>query len=371
MNKTLVAIIGMMAFAVNAQTPPTTGGDGGLSVPERLAISMDDLQARAWESVTNVGVFGWSSSSIYATTNDRSEAWSPYQARVVDIAEVFRTIESQSLRLSVLYPSDTIGMACGLFNKNGEILFWGTASGKINPPNTNGVSKNRLDIELNLLDNTWLAFSNAVSYYVVERDTNGYPVRFYNSNEWKVRNGLIRFPNYFSDKNGEIIVRLSDGTEVAYGLGNGGQRIIPTTVKLQAGKVSALGTRTFRVHDESVITCLVISPEEVARNINPICQLVIDHQNPLEIGFRAWSESPNQKENYRFATSVKIWRHGQLSREGTVLDIPLPQYPSTRILLEPGHYWLKFGFIDWPIGNQFSPPYDGNGVVSSDGGSGG
>jgi hypothetical protein len=368
--KTLGAIIGMMALLAtsqtNAQIPPTSGGGGSggggggvSSVPAQLPISMDDLQARAWESVANIDVYGWASSFINATTNDKSGVNFPYSpaAGVVDVDEVFTLIQEQRLQFSVLYPSDTISLGAALYDKNWNNLFYGNSSGKINPPE-NGVSKNTLDIVLNMNDSTLLQFDNAVGFYIVERDAAGNPVRYYYSREWDIQNGWIRFPNYFSEKGGEIVVRLADGTEVAYGLGNRGQRIVPTTVLLKAGEVSALGTRTFRNTNTVYVE---VSPKEFDKNINPLSRLVVGGEKPSWHNFAAWLTDQSQSDSriMEYASTVLVWRYGQLSSTAKPLEIKNPPY-YVPIFLEPGHYWVKFSFKSgWPYGNQFYPPYQG------------
>ena len=103
-TKTLIAAIGMavlLAINLNAQTSqtPSGGGSGGggkigcdpsVLVPERLPISMDDLQAMAWKSVAQIGVYGQTSSTVRASTNDQLQVWLPYSpaAGVVDVEEI-------------------------------------------------------------------------------------------------------------------------------------------------------------------------------------------------------------------------------------------------------------------------------------------
>ncbi|KKS33520.1 MAG: hypothetical protein UU95_C0029G0015 [Parcubacteria group bacterium GW2011_GWC2_42_12] len=378
-NKTLVAIIGMVALLatslpVNAQTPPSGGGGGGptpptLSVPNQLPISMDDLQARAWESVANIDVYGWASSYINATTNNRSGVNFPYSptAGVVDVDEIFALIKEQRLQLSVLYQSDAIILGTALYDRNWNNLFYGNSSGKINPPQ-NGVSKNTLDIVLNMSNNTWLQFANAAYFRIVERDADGNPVRYYYAREYDIQNGMIRFPNYFSERGGEIIVGLKDGTEVAYGLGNGGQRIIPTTVLLTAGKVSAKGVRTFR-HDLFVIVGL--TKEEYDQNISPLSQLVVDGEKPSLKFFAAWYYDPKEPKNALYASAVHLWPVGKLSTEPSKENFwfkIVDPTQSLQIYLAPGRYWVKFYFDGWPIGNQFYPPWQDSGGGGGGGG---
>jgi hypothetical protein len=238
-------------------------------------------------------------------------------------------------------------------------MLYGGSSGNIGPYQGNAAEK-ILDVVLEMNADLWLPFPNATSFYIVERDQNGNPVRFYGSHDYDIWNGLIRFSRYFGDKNGEIVVRLPDGTEVAYGLSNHGRRIIPTTVLLKAGKVSALGTRTFRGINSTVI--VEVSPEEFARNINPLLQLVVTGEKPSLIQLAAWwRDSSGHK---RYASTVRVWSYGQPSSSGMDYKIdPSANYMND--IFPPGPYWVKFGFDGWPVGNQFYPPYDGNGTVGT------
>lgn len=365
--KTLVAIIGMVALlatsSLNAQTPPSGGGGGGstpptLAVPDQLPISMDDLQARAWESVAQIGVYGQVESSIRATTNDQQQVWLPYEPMtgVVDIEEIFAIVKAQKLQFNVLYPNNSIGLGSGLYDKDGNNLIYANAWGNINPPE-NGVSENTLDLEYNMNDSVWIPFTNATYFRIVERDANGNPVRYYHSSQYDVQNGMIRFFAYFSDKGGEIIVGLEDGTEVAYGLGNRGQRIIPTTVLLSIGNVSALGTRTFRTPMLGYnLVEVLIKPKEFEQNINPLSQLIVGGEKEAQIYFVAYWINAVGEES--FATSVHVWRQGQPSSSGMQYKID-PSSHTMRDYFAPGHYWVKFTFDGWPIGNQFYPPWQG------------
>lgn len=370
-TKTLIAAIGMavlLAINLNAQTSqtPSGGGSGGggkigcdpsVLVPERLPISMDDLQAMAWKSVAQIGVYGQTSSTVRASTNDQSQVWLPYSpaAGVVDVEEIFSLVRAQRLQWSVVNLEDYIGLGSGLYDRDGNNLLYANNSGKINPPE-NSVSKNALDLVYNMNDNVWLAFTNAVGYRIVERDQDGNPVLYYYARGYDVQPGRIRFYQYFSGKGGEIIVQLCDGTEVAYGLNNGGQRIVPTTVILNIGEVSALGMRTFR--DTNTVYVQVL-PEEFQRNINPLSQLVVNGEKSEWINFSAWYIDPQQQGGKEvFASAVSFWPQGSPSSVAKQLKIA-ESVPYVPVYLPPGRYWVKFAFKGWPDGNQFYPPYQG------------
>lgn len=393
-TKTLVAfIIGMMIalFAtnsLNAQTVPTTGGDNGgggsgggtiipiPAVPDRLPIGdVAELQAYAWEQVANISMYSWASSAIRSTTNVKSDVWIPYKTKVdgaLDVGEIFGIIKAQSLVLSVLYPSDRIQLGAGLYDNDGNNLFYSYESSDISPPQ-NGISKNVLDVMFNMSSEIWIPIGAASWFRIVERDADGNDIRYYSSREYDVRNGKIRFPAYFAKKGGELIVSLRDGTEVAYSL-NGGKRIVPTTVKIGVGSVSSVGTRTFRI-DHTTQGCgsgpfstitgelcpnnvfVAVSSEESERNINPLSQLV--YTGSEEVNFAAWRLVSDNGEtaSSEKASAVKIWHQGQSPSTALGVGIGSPNsYVS--VPLEAGRYWVKFEFASgWPTGNQFYPPY--------------
>jgi len=149
------------------------------------------------------------------------------------------------------------------------------------------VSENTLDLVFNLGDSAWLKFNNAVGFRIVERDTNNVPIRYWYSQQYDVNNGMIRFPLYFSEKNGEVVVQLTDGREIAYSLQNRGKMITPTTVLLNVGNVSALGMRTFR---DTNLVYVVVSEEEFTKNINPLSQLVVTESGWIQ--FSSWINDP-------------------------------------------------------------------------------
>ncbi len=354
-TKTLIAAILMAAvlfitqFNLNAQTSVTPP----VAVPETLPIGdAADLQAYAWEQVSQVGIYGWAASLIRSTTNAQSDLWVQYSRPngVVDVDEILNLIRGQQLLLSVLYPSDSLTLGVNLCDAEGNNLFYGYTQGDISSPR-NGVSRNTLFVVLDMNSVISIPFGAAQRFQIVERDANGNPVRVYHSSEWDVYNGKIRFPAYFANKLGEMRVTLNDGTEVAYNLSRG-KKITPTDVKVLIGNVSALGTRTFR---GPLAVVVEVSEEEFKKNITPLSQLV----NPDGlIHFTASINRSNVYGNYpEFASSVHIWPQGQPSSTALVIQISPLGYTK---LWFPGNgrYWVKFKFPSgWPTENQFSPPY--------------
>lgn len=348
-----------------------SGGGGSQWVPKQLPLPIGDYQAMAWEKIANISVGTWASSSINATTNDRSSVWLQYQpkAGVVDIDEVLDIIRSQRLSLDVLYTSDMVGLSANLYGTNGLGLLGGGTSMPINKPGDDGVARNTLDVTLNLDDSIWLQFTNAVWYRIVERDANGNPIRAYYPSQYDIQNGMIRYPGYFASKNGELIVTLSDGTEVAYSLGGGGQ-IIPTQVAVTVGNVSATGFRTFR---NTNTVYVAVTPEEYGRNINPLAQFV-NTEGTDWVYAAAWFT--NYDGSVEFADTVSVWPQGQPSSTAMQFKITTPVHYVPLYL--GGRNWIKFGFASGfgETQNQFPPPYQGGGgvgvttPVSSGGGEG-
>lgn len=375
--KMIFAAIGMAAWlmmsqSLNAQTAPTDPwGVSSTSVPDSLPVTMDDIQTSAWEAVASVGVYGGSSSSINATTNDQAQVNVPYSpaAGVVDIDEVFALVRAQRLRISTLYPTtDSVSLGASLFDKKGNGIFYSDWQSHKIGPFQNSVSEVGLmfNVVLNMSDYVWInALSNAVGFRIVERDATGDPTLFYYSPEYGVQNGMILFPVYFADKIGEIVIQLADGTEVAYGL-NGGKKITPTTVLAYINNISALGMRTFR---DTNSVYVVVSWEEYSNNINPLSQLVTVDNGKGGAGgynFAAWIiGDPNQRGGapiLGYASSVRIWRQGQPSSTAENYNIVEAAKYTVSPYLTPGRYWVKFAFKGgWPFGNQFQPPYQDNG----------
>lgn len=363
----LFAVIGMMAAVltstINADVVAVSSSGGGGSypvpecnpvIPDRLPISdATDIQAYAWDQLSQIGMWGWAESAINSSTNLKSGVWIDYPRTngVVDVEEVFGIIKAQQLLLSVLYPSDKISLQVGLYSKDAN-LFYSYSSGPITSPE-NGVSKNTLDVVLEMSSEISFPFVGAQWFEIVERDGNGNPIRYYSSRDYDVQNGNLRFPAYFAKKNGEIRVAFCDGTEVAYSL-NGGKKIIPTAVEIGVGKVSAFGTRTFR---NTNAVYLEVSKEESDKNVNPLSQFTTEGG---EIKFAAWRPVVSDKQSTaqaEIATAVLIWHQGQPSSTALRVEIGSPNYIAI-VPLNNGRYWVKFEWSSgWPFGNQFSPPY--------------
>jgi len=369
MKNMVLAIIGMTAIAitVNAQTPtsPNNGGSGGASssaaVSEHLPIgSVAELQAYAWEHVANISEYGWASSSINATTNNKTSVWLAYSPTngLVDVEEIFGIIESQQLLLSVLNASDTVSLGAGLYDKNNNNLFYSQwASAPINPPSKGGVSSNSLDLMLEMSDRIFVESGDALWFRIVERDEKGNPIRYYYPDQYGVQNGGIFIPAYFAGKLGEVIITKQDGTETAFSLSSG-NKMRTMDVALSSGKVSALGTRTFRNNTEVYVE---ISGEELLRNINPLSQLVVEKRGWYY--FAAWLVGPNKGDSVQeYASSVKIWSQGQQSTTAKTYVIANPPH-YVPVFLEPGRYWVEYSFGSGfgKTKNQFYPPYDGGG----------
>ncbi len=381
----IIAVIGMMAtlmtsfnFNLNAETvfgcgcrtygystitgePCDKNVPGSGPVPDRLPIGdATDINANFWEQVSQIGIFGWASSRINSTNNLRSDAWITYSPSngVVDVEEVFGIIKTNQLTLSVLYPSDMVNLQVGLYNKDGDNLFYGCSGSPIVPPR-NGVSSNWLNVVLEMNSESWIPFGDVRWFEIIERDENNNPVRYYSSQKWDMWNGKIRFPNYFAKKFGEIRVTLCDGTEVAYRLDNGKQ-MTPTAVVMAVGNVSALGTRTFR---DTNRVHIVVSLQESDREINPVVQYFV----PVTIekatisGFRIVSDGGDGVASIaQIPSGAFIWRYG--SPSSTAQWAEMVNRSSVVVPVEPGQcYWVKLSFDEWPIGNQFNPPYQYNG----------
>ena len=359
----VLVVIGMTVvagFQVKAQTvgggpvtPPT------VAIPDSLPMigSVAEIQAYAWEHVAQIGVQGWAQSSIHAKTNDVSNVWLNYAPTngLVDVEEIFDIVKAQRLTLSVLYPSDTVSMGSYLYDQAGNYLFGANNSGAINPP-VNGMSMNTIDLRYEMNDRIVVPFPDVQWYYIVERDANGNAIRYWSPSEWDLRNGGFTFPGYFAGKNGEIVITRLDGTQVAYGLGNGGQRIMPISVGLQAGNVSALGFRTVR---NNMVVNIEITGEELQRNINPLTQFIFEGEKDVDLAyFNASLKDPATSQVTEVASTVHIWRMGQPSSTGVDVNA------QTWTRLERGRYWVKFNFRSGfgQSQNQFQPPYqDGGG----------
>ncbi len=363
--KNLIATIGMMALLVVnftlAQTVPVSmgnnGGDSGssgeISTPDRIPGDVAELEALNWEKVKYISIYGWSSSSINSTTNVKTSVWLDYSGTngVVDVEEVLGIIKKQQLLLSVLYPSDQITLGCYLYDKDYNDLFNSYSGASINSPK-DGVSSNRLDVVLEMSQNTWLNFADVSWFYIVERDENNNPIRYYYPGEYDIRNGQIRFPNYFSKKNGELVVSLKDGTQVAYGL-KAGRKINPTTVQVGIGNVSATGTRTFR-GNSNVVAYVEVTLDENQRNISPLSQLVVTGDKPVWV-FLGAMRAVNQGTEYAF--QAQLWMQGQTP--ANISPIEIDSTHAVAKLLNPGRYWIKYSFPSgWPKLNQFYQPYN-------------
>ncbi len=331
-------------------------------IPDQLPIGdATDINASFWEQVSQIGMFGWASSSINSSTNLRSDVWIQYTPTngVVDVEEVFGIIKTNQLTLSVLYPSDTVNFQVGLYNTAGNNLFYGYDKSPIAPPQ-NGVSSNVLNIVLEMSSESWVPFDGVRRFEIIERDANNNPIRYYSSKEWDIWNGRIRFLNYFAKKFGEIRVTLCNGTEVAHRL-NGGKRIIPTTVVMAVGDVSAIGTRTFRDTNRAHI---IVSLEESRLNINPVGQLLsipITAETMRVSGLRMVSDGSDGSgvSIAQIPSGASIWRYG--SPSSTAQWMAMVNKSWVDFPVELGQcYWVKLSFDGWPVGNQFYPPWDGN-----------
>ena len=119
---TMVALIfTIISLGAYAQTSPSGGGGGStttptLSVPDTLPLGAE-YEAYLWDQVAKDGLYGSTSSSINAATNDTQYIYANYvsSAGFVDVDEVFKLVQSQDLTLSVLYPSDTIQLGSSLY----------------------------------------------------------------------------------------------------------------------------------------------------------------------------------------------------------------------------------------------------------------
>jgi hypothetical protein len=198
---------------------------------------------------------------------------------------------------------------------------------------------------------TWLDMADVSWFYIVERDENNNPVRYYYPSEYDMQNGQIRFPNYFSKKNGEMIVSLKNGTQVAYGL-KGGRKITPTSVQVVIGNVSATGTRMFR-GNSNVVAYVEVTSNENQRNINPLSQLVVTGDKPVWVSLAAWRTA----QGTEYAFQAQVWLQGQTP--ANVSPIEIGSTHAVAKLLNPGRYWLKYSFPSgWPKLNQFYQPYN-------------
>ena len=374
-NKILV-IIGMMAMlavstlSVKAQTPVTSTPVpicpvGYICVgvsntpPDQLPIgSIEDLQAYAWEQVVYISMDGLASSKINGK-DDSSYAWMKYPKTngIVDLLEIFGIVKEQKIVLNVLYSTDTAELEANLYDVNGDPLFNSYASANINPP-VDGVSRNTLDVSFEMDQNVQINLPGVSWFYIVERDAKGNPIRYYNSDEYSTGNGWFRYPAYFAGKGGEIVLTMTDGTQVAYGL-NGGKKLSTTSVKIDVGNVSAKGARTFVVTNDFVF--LQITEEESVENINPLCWVNIPGDTNKWVYFgatRKVSEKDDGTQTMQLATSVGIWSQGKMSNTGMQYKI-LPSAYCVPVYMSPGRYLVKFGLDGWPVGNQYYPPYNG------------
>lgn len=370
-TKTMLAAIAMVALLVstsvltNAQTtpvPPSSGGGGGGSslsdLPDQLPIgSVADLEAYAWEHPTYISMSSWASSSINATTNVKSSVWIPISRTngVPNVDEIFGIIKAQQLLLAVLYPSDTITLGVNLYDKDYNNLFYSYSSAGINPPEDK-VSKNVLDVVLNVNSSAFLRMSNVSWFYIVERDENNNPIRYWYPSEYEIQNGGIQFPFYFAGKLGEVIVTLNDGTQVAYSL-NGGNKMSTLTVQLSVGNVSALGTRTFRGTN---VIYIEVTREESEQGINPLCQFVNTEKGWN--AFAAWRMDPDTGQVAEYASAVHIWLKGKPSSSTKPAEITDPAR-YVPVFLDSGSYWIKYIFKSGYGRNdhRFYPPYQGGG----------
>lgn len=377
--RSFLVAIGMaiaFIFNLNAQTPvaPSTGGGGGpvrphLTVPDSLPIG--DLSG-AWDSVREIYVFSWADQSGINSTSDLvTSVTIPYNPSDggVDVEEVFRIASEQRLILAVLYSMDVLNIGVYLNDHQGRNLFYGLSSGGINPP-VGGSSKNVLGVVLEANPKSWIPFPGAQWFHIVERDENGNAVSFYSSQEGEVYDNGIEFPNYYAPKVGEITIGLADGTEVAYAL-NGGKKMVPITVHVGIGKVTAIGLRTFRNNLEVASLVVEVSPEENIRNISPRVQLM----NDIREGFKSQIQLVAQRRQHgclpgdvfsrttglpcgtpEISAMVLVWPQGTQPTP----DQWHPAGPNDFFYLPEGRYWAKFAFPSgWPGDqNQFDPPYN-------------
>lgn len=355
--KKLVAVIVMavVLLVANLNLNAQSGGGGGTSTsqvtPAQLPIAdVNDLQAYAWEHVAWINVSGFSWSAINSSTNVKSYVSVPYpRDQGANVEYVLSVIKQQKLALSVLYPSESFNLYVEVNDEAGNNLFYGKDGAQIATPQ-NGISRNTINMVLQMNPNISIDFPGAQWFQIVERDAAGNAIRYYYSREWEVYNGKLLFPAYFAKKFGELIVTLTDGTQVAYAL-NGGKQIVPTTVEIGIGNVSVLGTRTLR---ETNVVFIEISEEELKQNVNPLVQFVNYTDGWVYLAARI--RLPNGQIEY--AESVSIWQQGSPPSTAEIINIPWGCYTPRPRLLGPN--WIKFQFRNFP-GDRFGPPYEGEG----------
>jgi len=331
----------------------TSASAAASSPPASLPLSLNALQAYAWEQTEFVESQAWSSGSINGAgdTNYIYLAYSKTNG-MVNERDVMKAIANTRLSISVLYSNDNVGFSAGVFDEYGYELFWGSAGGPL-APSSGPVSTNIFPVKMRMNDQIWFTLTNVSYAYIVERDDNGNVIRYYYPYMYSLGNGVVRllYPAYFGDKAGELILTLPDGTQVAYSLKTN-KKIIPTEAYVSASSVMAPGNYYF---ENTNIVMVPVSQDEYDQQMAPLVQYV-NSTTVSNLTFFSSSLPTGETQ-----TIIRIWQQG--TDPANAIEVPASKGPWSAALVGPGYWWVEFRYpsnfgID---SNQYYPPYDNGG----------
>lgn len=300
-----------------------------------LLVSKAALKAECLKNVTSASV--WiGGSGVAENSSSTSSQWIQKSSSDYDCSDLLNSISGQEMSFEVARPQDQINVYVGLYDKNGNQLFYGYKTGYLETQKGGGYSLpwDLTVINVRMSENVSIPLSaeaeNAEYAQINVRDESGQIVM----NEWlTVENGQLSLPTQYAGSKGELIINYySNGQfwQRWYDLTTG--ELIPQDQVLARVYTFVKGYYNFGNNPWSI--SFGISEQSDGISDNPLVKFTVaDDEIMVPMSCSLYDHWGNQKEiayavNYR-KVGDSVWTEQAVEPEGqALLSLPKGTYQA-------------------------------------------